>query len=107
MSLTRPERAEVKIRVHDGDAFSISGELDLVSEATFRQHVLAAARPGATIRLDVSDLAFMDSSGLNVLVQILRTIGPDGRLSIEQPNPFVRRVLGVAGLDRHPSLEIV
>ena len=107
MSLTRPERGEVKIRVLEGDAFSISGELDLFSEATLRQHVLAAARPGATLRLDLSDLTFMDSSGLNVLVQILRTIGPEGRLWIEQPNAFIRRVLGVAGLDRHPSLAIV
>jgi anti-anti-sigma factor len=107
MSLTRPERGEVQIRVQDGGAFSISGELDLSSEAIVRQHILASARHGATMRLDLSGLTFIDSSGINVLVQILHTIGPEGRLTIEQPSPFVRRVLQVAGLDRHPSMAIV
>ena len=107
MSLTRPERGEVQIRLMDGGSFSISGELDLFSEAALRQHVLAAARPGATLRLDLSGLSFMDSTGLDVLVQILRTIGPEGRLWIERPTRLVRRVLEVAGLDRHPSLLIV
>ena len=54
--------------------------------------------------IDVGRLSFIDSTGLNLLVQTLQTVGNEGRMTLLAPTPFLRRLLRVAGLDRHPSV---
>lgn len=56
--------------------------------------------------LDLSDLSFMDSSGIAVIVKAnrhIRTIG--GRLWVENPVKQVLRVIDAAGLDRMIPVE--
>ena len=93
------------IRRLDGEAsFSLAGEMDMSSEAALRGHLLPVAGPGATVRLDVGEVSFVDSSGLNLLIQILQAVGEDGRLILSTPQPFIRRLLRVSGVERHPGL---
>jgi anti-anti-sigma factor len=95
------------VRILDGRAsFAISGELDLATEPIVRGHLLPHAVPGAEVRIDLSDVAFVDSTGLQMFVQVLRAVGDEGHLVLTGARPFVRRIIRVSGLDTHPRLTI-
>jgi anti-anti-sigma factor len=68
----RPPRFEVTVEdVGDGALLRVSGELDLVSEPQLNQALDQLEGREAT--LDLSELAFMDSTGLRTLLGAART----------------------------------
>ena len=86
----RPPRFEVTVEdVGDGALLRVSGELDLVSEPQLNQALDQLEGREAT--LDLSELAFMDSTGLRTLLGAARTY-PDVKL--QGPlQPPVQRLL--------------
>src|SRR4051794_33684058 len=87
----RPPRFDV-VAEDAGDALvlSLSGELDLVSEpilASALEH--AESRPA--VRIDLSGLAFMDSTGLRALLSAAREV--TGLELVGPLQPPVRRLL--------------
>ena len=78
-----------------------TGDLDLATCDQFERRVgELIAEGGHTITLDLSDLDFVDSTGVSVLVTLraqLRNRG--GNLSASQPRPAVAKVFEVTGLD--------
>jgi anti-anti-sigma factor len=86
----RPPRFEVDV-VQDDETLSLklTGELDLVSEPMLESALAKAA--GRPVRIDVSELAFMDSTGLRALLGAAREIP---NLELHGPlQPAVRRLL--------------
>lgn len=89
---------------------TVVGELDLASAPRLRQEVTSLAGKGRCwVLIDMTDVDFLDSTGLGVLVGILkrlRSLGGDLRLV--GTRPAVRRVFDLTGLDRvlplHPSV---
>jgi anti-anti-sigma factor len=67
----RPPRFDVTVEdAPDGTLLKVSGELDLVSEPQLNQALSELAGRAAT--LDLSELAFMDSTGLRTLLGAAR-----------------------------------
>jgi anti-sigma B factor antagonist len=84
-----------------GVRVKVAGELDVAVIYRLQQRLDSLARVGETVVLDLSDLAFIDSSGLNVIVTTFRQAKHDGwELRIE-PNLTapVLRVVKLMGLD--------
>ncbi len=53
------------------------------------------------LALDMSQLGFMDSSGIAVIVRTYRKVrGLGGRMYIENPSPQPLKVLDASGIDR-------
>jgi anti-sigma B factor antagonist len=81
----------------------LRGELDLAGAAELRSRLrTACADAGGRVALELSELSFIDSTGLSILVEYhekARAAG--GRLVLVAPQPGVVRVFGVTGLDRH------
>jgi len=74
----------------------ISGELDIVSASYLDDQIAAfLGRPADRVDLDLSELEFMDSSGIAVLLRISNQFGP---LQVRGAKPLVRRVVEVTGL---------
>ena len=89
--------------VHGGlAAVALRGELDIRSAPDLRAWITKALDDGVTqVVLDVSGVAFMDSSGLGVLVgahKRLARVG--GRLSVVGVSGPVGRLLTATGLIR-------
>jgi anti-anti-sigma factor len=86
----RPPRFDVTVTETEGArVLHLSGELDLVSEPTLTSELNRAN--GGAIVIDLSELAFMDSTGLRTLLSAAREIE---RLTLKGPlQPPVRRLL--------------
>ena len=87
----------------DGSAtVAVSGELDLSTASEMRDHLYALLARGTThLTVDVTGLTFIDSTGLGVIVAVLkRAREAGGNLVLKGPNRSARKVLDISGLSR-------
>ncbi len=79
----------------------LTGELDLASAPTVRQRLDQLRTERRSVLLDLSQLTFMDSSGLHVMIDQLQRQHDGWMLRID-PNltPQVRRLFELVQLDR-------
>jgi anti-sigma B factor antagonist len=75
------------------------GQIDLYSAPTFKSALVGAIEDGANeLVVDLSDVDFMDSTGLGVLVGIRKRLSAlGGALAIVSPAQ-IRRIFEIAGL---------
>ena len=80
----------------------LTGEADLNDRTSLRE--LLAAQSGdqqGTLVLDTSELRFMDSAILHVILAAARTMDRQGgTLSLAAPREPVRRILSLSGADQ-------
>ncbi|HUK68811.1 MAG TPA: STAS domain-containing protein [Streptosporangiaceae bacterium] len=90
---------------------ALRGELDLADAPSVAAQLSAAVEAyGPRVIVDLEDLEYIDSSGLGVLVRVLKKArGNGGDLPLAAPQGMVRRVLTATGLmgvfSVYPSLE--
>ena len=79
---------------------TLGGYSDLSTRGQLRDVLTAAATQTSHLVVDMSRLGFMDSTGLNVLVDVDRCMdGRGGTLALAAPQPIVAKVLRICGLD--------
>lgn len=86
----------------DGLRLRLSGELDLAAAPGLEERLAQLSAEGVAIRLDLSQLAFIDSSGVRVLIRAVNASRENGlRLDVD-PNlsDAVQRVFELVQLDR-------
>jgi anti-sigma B factor antagonist len=88
-------------RVHgDFRVVELSGDIDVETARTLRAHIVDQfADAPARVVVDLTDVAFMDSSGLGALVSGWQLTRDDGRFRIAGANPVVRRILSITGME--------
>jgi anti-anti-sigma factor len=89
--------AEVTVTDEDGHpVVSIEGELDLSTTEVVRAavDVVLVRQPGRVV-FDLGRLAFMDSSGIALLVRVAQRV-PD--VELRNPSQIVRRLIDLTGL---------
>ena len=79
---------------------ALSGELDVVSAPELEQHLNEAlAEPRAHVTLDLSELEFVDSAGVSVLIKAKQDAESNGRtLVLGRATEQVQRVFALVGL---------
>jgi anti-anti-sigma factor len=90
----------------DGDAFRLSGEMDLSNVDQLATAVSSEVREGNHLILECKDLRFIDSTGMAGILRISRALGPAGRLTLRTLPPSVAKAAHILGLDRIPNLEL-
>jgi anti-sigma B factor antagonist len=84
--------------VEDARIIHARGEVDLSSVELLRSQIDAARRERTVTLIDLSEITFMDSSGLHLLIEAAREAEGDGwSLFVVRPSAPVRRVLEVSG----------
>lgn len=78
---------------------ALHGELDIVSAYELALALVEVA--GSTVVVDLSDLTFMDSTGITALVMARKRILADGRgeLVLTRPAGIVGKALEIVGLN--------
>lgn len=89
-----------------GDAVRVEprGDLDLSNADALRAVLISQQLPGRNVLLDLSGLDFMDSTGIQVLLEADAAARANGHsLTVGELSPAVRRVLEISGvLERLP-----
>ena len=86
----------------DDASIVVRGEVDMATAPQLRDALDAFVDDGATrIALDCRGLAFLDSSGIGVLIAVRKRLGDDGSLTLEAPPAHVRKVLELTGVSEH------
>jgi anti-anti-sigma factor len=99
-----PQPQQFSIRVEQdgpGVALRLEGEMDIACVDAFQDAVRTCMANGSTdLLVDLSELTFIDSSGLRMLIELWeRSRGNGLDVSILQGTGQVRRTLEIAGLD--------
>ena len=79
----------------------LAGELDVASAPTLRDEVVRHISEGRTTMVfDCSELAFVDSTGLGVLIGArARCLAANGGVSLTGVKPALQRLLAVTGIE--------
>jgi anti-anti-sigma factor len=91
----------------DRAVVAFRGELDLSGVDRARQAIGEAEATSAPLLvLDMSELDFIDSTGLEVMLRAARRATDSGRrLIVQRPSRYVRRLLEMTAIDQ--SLDVV
>lgn len=88
-------------RVDEAVVIRLGGELDLYNAAEVRAALREAiADDPSRVVVDMSEVEFVDSTALGVLIEARSTLGRNDLL-LAAPQFETRRTLQVSGLDRH------
>lgn len=89
-----------------GKTLHIAGEIELCTCASFRSSLASCLADGiAHLTIDLTQVDFMDSSGLHVLMEATRELTKrGGSVSLRNPCHTVRRLLEISGLLGHFSI---
>ncbi len=106
--LTTPEQLVIRTSREDGvERLTPIGELDIATvpilEALFE--VAFGDSAARMIVVDLTELSFIDSSGLNLLLRMRTACEEDDRLRVVNGSPAVTRLLDVSGI--RPLLPII
>ena len=82
--------------VDGGRGFHLAGELDMSTARQLAEHLDPELAQGGDIVLDVRELTFMDSTGLQVLIRSALSLGDRGRLILRKPGVIVSSILRMA-----------
>ncbi|KOG31367.1 STAS domain-containing protein [Streptomyces resistomycificus] len=79
---------------------TVRGEIDFQT-VTALQDVLPPAdeASGPRMVIDLGEVTFIDSSGINALINAQQALPEQGWLRLARPRPAVRRTLELVGLD--------
>ena len=91
---SEPQEHEVRLTLH--------GELDLMTAPVMKEAIETATGNGyRRMVIDLSELRFIDSTGLHLLVEAQRRMmAKRGETVMLSPTPHVAKVFQVMGLDR-------
>jgi anti-sigma B factor antagonist len=96
------------VEAEPGGGVRVAGELDMSTVNDLvegvRPHLLAAS---GDFTLDLSQLSFMDSTGLLAFLDMSRELEGRGRLVLRSPARSVARLLQLARAETIPNLSIV
>ena len=96
-----PGELEVIVSSRDaGHEIRLLGELDMATAGRLSEELGRLATDGARlVTVDMSDLAFIDSTGLSVFITGLKHLRQQGGdLALRSPTPGTRKVLEITGL---------
>lgn len=88
-------------RDHGTVVVKVSGEVDLATAPAMREALdeIIVRQGNLSLRVDLAEVTFMDSTGLNVLVGTLKHLREhDGTMAIANPTPTIARLFELTGL---------
>ena len=97
--------SDLEVHVDPDGTLRLSGEFDMSSVETFRMAVETSADPEREIVLELTDLTFLDSSGIRAILTMAQEIGTKG-VVLRNPQPNVRRVIELIGIEGRSGIRV-
>jgi anti-anti-sigma factor len=84
------------------NGYRLSGEIDLSNAGRIR----SLGKGAGDLYLDMSELEFMDSTGLRAVLELCRSAPSGQNVVLVAPSEGVKRLFEVTGVERVPNLRI-
>ena len=75
----------------------LAGEMDTITSVNAEREI-GVVSVYRKVVLDMTDVSYVTSAGIRVLVGLRKRMVPDAKLELEDVQPFVRHVLELSGL---------
>ena len=85
--------------------FVLAGELDVSTRTILLESFHLPSLAGRNLVLDLSDVTFVDSSGVQSLLIILDALGT-GRLTLRNAQPNVRKLFELVGFNDFGNVDV-
>lgn len=85
--------------------FLVEGELDMATAHRLRNALQGHLSAGGDVVLDVSGLSFIDSTGLQELLDLSELL-TEGAVVLRSPSRTVRKLLRVTGLEHTDRIKL-
>ena len=83
----------------------LTGEVDLATAQQLTD-ALANISTESEVHLELTDLTFMDSSGLGTILAFVGSRNGAGPVVLVNPSDAIQRLLAITGLAQHPKIEL-
>jgi anti-sigma B factor antagonist len=87
------------LSIEEGRSIRLAGELDMSTAAQLDEVLGTAVEHGGAITIDLSELTFMDSTGIGVFLRAAVSLRGRGCLILHGEQDRVRRVLDLVRVD--------
>lgn len=101
--MTQPG-AQLTVTATEG-GLALAGEIDAHTAPEFESALHEFVDEHTSARVDLTGVAFMDSSGLRALITGALASRERGGDVVVVPSPIVSRLLEMSGLDQHLTVE--
>jgi stage II sporulation protein AA (anti-sigma F factor antagonist) len=107
----QPGRLSVRTDVVDGTlVVAVAGEIDHQTGGSLRKALDPPEGAAPRVVIDLSDVTFMDSSGINILIAVQSGLAESGGwLRLAGAAPAVLRIIRLVGIDGfidcHPTVQ--
>jgi anti-anti-sigma factor len=92
------------VRADPGGVLWLGGEFDLAGIDAFQAAVDAVLDAQGELVLDLSELTFLDSTGIRAFLVVANTV--EGGVVLRKPTLSVRRVLDLVGIEARRGIRI-
>ena len=94
-------------KTEEPTGFRLIGELDASNVSSLSEALQPEIDRGGDLTLDLAGLAFMDSTGIQVLVRTAQGLEGRGNLILVSPGSLVRRILELIPVQKLDNVQIV
>lgn len=82
------------------------GRLDTVNSASLKEDIDKSEPKGLDILLDFTDVDYISSAGLRLLVALQKQVNETGnKLTVKNPGKVVREVFAISGFNKRLNIE--
>src|SRR6266542_6152610 len=92
------------IRMERPRGFRVAGEVDMSNEGALSRVLAREAASEGDLTLDLSELVFIDSSGVRAILRTAGELAGRGPLLLVGVRPAIRRTFEIMGVDRAPGV---
>ena len=89
----------------DVAGIKLTGEVDLATAYQLTE-ALANISTESEVHLELTDLTFMDSSGLRTILAFAGSRNGAGPVILVNPSDAIQRLLAITGVAHHPKIEL-
>jgi anti-anti-sigma factor len=97
----------LEIETIEPGGYRLRGEVDLAAADVLAKTLQRATAHEETVRLDITDVTFLDSIGLAVVIRTALALEGRGSLVLTGARPPVRRVLELSGTAGIPNVNVL
>ncbi len=87
---------------------SLGGEIDVYNAPKLKETLYTLLdQQSGSILFDCKELKYIDSTGLGVLIGVLRRVKDNnGNITIKNLKPYIQKIFTITGLDKIFSIEV-